>query len=327
MERHEEIKNKYRQDQLIDDVLQPIFIAGQGRAPDVLKIGRKLQTEEIDPKKTHIVEFIKLHWEYVNKVMHIIAVAPVRTHEYFFAELNSFKRELEQIIDSGGATYEWAIYFGFRLTLFVDNVLEGRVVDRRKKRRSHKKDAIRLTQEILQVFPSKIFIPVPYNIGIIFLNRTFPINKHPMQLSEHRVWTEHGNMKPYPLYAHDGHHGLSKMVHFLDSAFNVYYDQQFHQFFIERVDSLSVRDRKMVEWAYYSRMHETKDFFWYRGAKKPRNINGRLVAKSIENVRFFLSNTPEVKENPQETALSFIFQSADVFERITQEYSSTQGEQ
>lgn len=41
----------------------------------------------------------------------------------------------------------------------------------------------------------------------------------------------------------------------------------------------------------------------------------------------FLSNTPEVRANPEEASLAFIFQSADVFERISQEYLSTQGEQ
>ena len=326
LERHNEIKNKYRQDQLIDDVLTPVFIAGQERVSDILKIGQKLQTENIDPRKTHIGELPQLHWEYVNKVAQVVAVNPIRTYEYFLTEFNSFRRELEQVIHSSGATYEWAIYFGFRLSLFVDNLLEGRIVDRRKKRRSHQKDAIRLTQKIMQVFPSKVFIPVPYNIGIIFLNRTFPSNKHPMQLSEQRVWSEHGHMKPYPLYAHDGHHGLSKEVYFLDSAFNIYYDQNFHRFFVESIENLAIRDRKMAEWTYYSKQHETKDFFWYRRAK-PRNINGNQIERHIEDVRPFLSNTTEVRENPQETALAFIFQSADVFERIAQEYLSTQGEQ
>ena len=325
LERHEEIKNKYRQDQLIDEALPSIFIAGQERVSDILQIGQKLQTEDIDPRKTHIMELAQLHQEYVDKVAQVFAVAP-RVHEYFLTEFNSFKRELAQVIDSGEATYEWAIFFGFRLTLFVDNFLEGRVVDRRKKRRSHKKDAVHLTQKTIQLFPSKIFIPVPYDIGILFLNRTFPTNKYPMQLSEQRVWADHAHMKPYRLYAHDGHHGLSKKVHFLDSAFNIYYDGNFHQFFVRSVEDLAIRDWKMAEWAYYSKQHETRDFFWYKGVK-PRNINSRQIARYMKDVKPFLSNTPEVKENPQETALAFIFQSADVFERITQEYLSTQGEQ
>lgn len=325
LERQEEIKNKYRQEQLIDDVLTPIFVAGQEKVPDILRIAQKLQTEGVDPRKTHVPELARLHQEYIDKVAQVVAASSNRTREYFFTELNGFKNELERVID-GGATYEWAIDFGFRLTLFGSNLLKGRVVNRTRKQNTQKTEAMQLTQKIVQVFPSKVFIPVPYSMGIILFNRTFPVDKHPMELSEQKTWADHSNRLPYSLYKHDAHHGLGKQVHFLDSAFNIYYDQGFHQFFVGSTEGLTVRDRKMAEWVYYSRQHETKEFFWYKGVK-PRNINGTQIRQQVRDVRPFLSNTPEVREDPQETALSFIFQSADVFERITQEYLSTQGVQ
>ena len=99
--------------------------------------------------------------------------------------------------------------------------------------------------------------------------------------------------------------------------------QKFHQFFVESTKDLTVRDTKMAEWAYYSRQHESKDFFWYRRNESHKSNNPR-IAQHIKHVKPFLSSTSEVRENPQETALSFIFQSADVFERITQEYLSMQ---
>ena len=99
--------------------------------------------------------------------------------------------------------------------------------------------------------------------------------------------------------------------------------QNFISFFIESIEGLTVRDAKMAEWAYYSRQHESKDFFWYR-TNKSRKFNNPRIAQHIKHVEPFLSNTPEVRENPQETALAFIFQSADVFDKIAQEYLSLQ---
>ena len=231
LKRQEEIKNKYRQDQLINDVLTPVFVAGRDRISDILRITQKLKNKDMDPQKTHVPELAQLHQEYVNKVTQAVVADSNRTHKYFLEELNDFRSELEQVTHSARATYEWAIEYGFRLTLFVGHFLAGKVVDQKKKHRSHKKEAIQLTHGIMQVFPFKIFIPFPHSIGIILLNRTFPMNGYPMELSEQKVWADHNNMRPHVLYAHDGYHGLNKNVQFLDPAFNVSYGPKFHQFF------------------------------------------------------------------------------------------------
>ena len=148
----EEIKNKYRQDQLIDDVLTPVFVAGQERMLDILRITQKLKDTGMDPRKTHVPELVQLYQEYVVKIVQAVAANPNRTHEYFLEELNNFRNELEQVTHSAEATYEWAIYYGFRLTLFMGNFLAGKVVDQNKKHRTHKKEAVELTYRIIQVF-------------------------------------------------------------------------------------------------------------------------------------------------------------------------------
>ena len=69
---------------------------------------------------------------------------------------------------------------------------------------------------------------------------------------------------------------------------------------------------------------------WSYAARNCQKSFSLLMTQEIMQVfpsKVFIPVPYNIRENPQDTALAFIFQSADVFERIAQEYLSTQGEQ
>ncbi len=341
-----QIKYDYQQHQLINDIWSPIYTAGTAHLSRFLRLGKKLRNSNIDPISTHIDELSHILLEYIKNIEQLLHTKGNTNNPDFVIRFKQINNQIQKRIHSKKVSYRWAMSFCFELLFLATGLIKGKEINSEKLTK-YREEASALVQRMINKFPEKIFIPVPHNIGIIFVTRTIFNNLFPFQLSTQKVKADLNKMDPYLFALHDIYHGFRKPMIIYDPVFNIVYNEDFHQYFIQTVETLTIQNRKMAEWIYLNRLQENANVnhFWYKvkdvfppNSNKIRKLQKRTRQNKINIVAFFSSEGYDklIREVPYDTAereyrvmkrqseasLSFIYQSADIFENIISGYLS-----
>ena len=202
------------------------FYSGVDAVNYITELGRYLRSQAIDPKETHIENFIPLidaHIEYIRQGIKKHQKGKSRIKNLYL--LRKFKKEAQLKIKRKQVTYDWWLIFNFRLAVLASKsshkLLPKMVLESYEHFKHHANMfltilfsyAPELAKEIerfislVDSFPENIILPVLSPLGFIALNKaTTGEYIIPIELSRKQKQADGLKWEPDQFFLHDSNH-------------------------------------------------------------------------------------------------------------------------
>ena len=262
----------------------PSLYKGIDEVHKLTALGKELRAKKINRFKTHIVNFA----EQIDSVILYIEAGILEsktsaaTTEKRLKVLKQFKKEAQWRKAQKKVTHFWWFTFNWRLSYllmsFDSNMIPDTawtthqgVLDFLKQKRTPHVGTLRR-----MVFHSNpLLIPTTSALGIMSLNRASASGMAPIELK----WDTDN---PFRHFAHDVNHALKGF------GKNADWKSTFYREFMEAIQSLTAKERIMVELVYFWRFHEKPRIKTAEDLVNPQQMADFRSVFYFEDTRNFL---------------------------------------
>ena len=339
--------------QLAPEKLPNAYSRGEKEIDDLIKLAAQLRNKSADYKTTHIQEFSDMVSTHLQFAKEAIESQISNDHAERLALLSAFKSEAQNKQVTHKVSYRWWVYFNFRISilltpkekrtatrggfsnLFVQELYEtdawksesafDAFIEKFIFNRNSSRPGI-IMEDYIKEFPVKIIFPTLVGeIGISVLNKIFSTGVYPFGQISAPSMIDGREMYPDHFFGHEFVHMDNyeyAMLNYTPS--NAEAIHQFHLKFLKIIETLSVKDRQMVEAVYFLPTHERLDFAHGLILGDAHQLTDFFFKTNLEYIvdlfmdeGWFASLLPAwVRSTSREDVRAFLVQSAKKFNEI-----------
>ena len=265
------------------------------------EVARWREMPSIDPKETHLsflADLIDPHIKFIRQGILKMNRGDTRRK---IEILKMFIVEAHERRESGRVSYRWWVHFNYRLSALIsaetrnmdsvfyretDWISDSGMEEYYGKRSSYSWYSDQ--PGLLGCFHKVALCPVKNgNLGYFTFNRTQTTRAYPLGLVNEDITVDGLRMNPNAFFEHDEHHAISSEDNIKRFEMENLLEKRmipFHKAFLEKMDTLSLQERRDAEWIYFLLSHERPIMFW---------INKRQVSTKKE----LMKGLPDMKKN------------------------------
>lgn len=218
------------------------YTRGLSEVLEFIEIGKKLRELRVNPLKTHIDYFaiqIEKHIAHIREG--ILDQTDLETQRYHLARLKRLETKALKAKKEKRVTYKWWLDFNIDLSVMISPA-------------NTEVNPYYIDNAYIYQFPLSIVFPtITGELGVMALNRAFPLGIYPVGLLNR--WTNRTIFySPYEFLEHDLVHtqgGKRRDQSYISEAY-----RQFHYRLLQMMENLPLEKRKNVEIAYFILIHE-----------------------------------------------------------------------
>ena len=230
--------------------------------------------------------------------------------------LKMFIEEAHERQESRRVSYRWWVNFNYRLSILIsaeknergpgfhlesdwisNSGLEKHYLDR---------DTyfLHFRPSGLSCFPEVALCPIKNgNLGYFTFNRIATTRVYPLGLVNKDIPVNGRSMNPQRFFEHDETHFTSSDIALKKWRGKNILEKRvipFHRAFLQKMDTLSVSERKDAEWMYFTLFHEISYMFWRNEehiSTKKGLIKAKLRGVKTEDIHNFMDIVYEVERD------------------------------